>query len=72
VGLAGVLFGLGLLVWPAYRGWSVLLLAPTAALAAASAGEHLLARWTQTFMGSAAQFVGQFFSLFLLARCSAS
>ena len=58
MGLAGVLFGLGLLVWLAYRGWSVLLLAPSAALlATAFAGEHLLARWTQTFMGSAAQFV---------------
>jgi len=67
VGLAGVLLGLGLLVWLAYRGWSVLLLAPLAALvAAAFAGEPLLARWTQTFMGSAAQFVAQFFPLFLL------
>jgi H+/gluconate symporter-like permease len=67
VGLAGVLLGLGLLVWLAYRGWSVLLLAPLAALvAAALAGEPLLASWTQTFMGSAAQFVAQFFPLFLL------
>ena len=67
MGLAGVLLGLGLLVWLAYRGWSVLLLAPLAALvAAAFAGEPLLARWTQTFMGSAAQFVAQFFPLFLL------
>jgi H+/gluconate symporter-like permease len=67
VGLAGVLLGLGLLVWLAYRGWSVLLLAPLAALVAAGfAGEPLLARWTQTFMGSAAQFVAQFFPLFLL------
>jgi H+/gluconate symporter-like permease len=67
MGLAGVLLGLGLLVWLAYRGWSVLLLAPLAALvAAAFAGEPLLPRWTQTFMGSAAQFVAQFFPLFLL------
>jgi hypothetical protein len=67
MGLAGVLLGLGLLVWLAYRGWSVLLLAPLAALvAAAFAGEPLLASWTQTFMGSAAQFVAQFFPLFLL------
>jgi H+/gluconate symporter-like permease len=67
VGLAGVLLGLGLLVWLAYRGWSVLLLAPLAAVvAAAFAGEPLLASWTQTFMGSAAQFVAQFFPLFLL------
>ena len=58
---------LALLVWLAFRGWSVLLLAPAAALlAAAFAGEPLLAHWTQTFMGSAAQFLAQFFPLFLL------
>jgi H+/gluconate symporter-like permease len=40
---------------------------PAAALAAAAvAGEPLLATWTQTFMGSAAQFVAQFFPIFLL------
>jgi hypothetical protein len=71
VSLAGVLLGLGLLVWLAYRGWSVLLLAPLAALvAAAFAGERLLASWTQTFMGSATQFVAQFFPLFLLGALS--
>ncbi|MFO1087388.1 MAG: GntP family permease [Reyranellaceae bacterium] len=65
--LAGILLGLALLVWFAYRGWSVLLLAPAAALlAVAFAGEPLLAHWTQTFMGGAAQFLGQFFPLFLM------
>jgi len=67
MGLAGILLGLALLVWLAFRGWSVLLLAPMAALvAAAFSGEPLLAHWTQTFMGSAARFVAQFFPLFLL------
>lgn len=67
MGLAGILLGLTLLVWLAYRGWSILLLAPAAALlAAALAGEPLLAHWTQTFMGSAAQFLAQFFPLFLM------
>jgi H+/gluconate symporter-like permease len=67
VGLIGILAGLALLVGLAFRGWSVLLLAPAAALvAAAFAGEPLLAHWTQTFMGSAARFVAQFFPLFLL------
>ena len=67
MGLAGILLGLGLLVALAYRGWSVLLLAPAAALvAAAFAGEPLLAHWTQTFMVSASGFVAQFFPLFLL------
>src|ERR687891_620331 len=67
MGLLGILLGLSLLIALAFRGWSVLLLAPAAALiAAAFDGEPLLAHWTQTFMGSAARFVGQFFPLFLL------
>ncbi len=67
MGLVGILIALGLLVWFAFRGWSVLLLAPAAALiAAAFAREPLLAHWTQTFMGSAAQFLAQFFPIFLL------
>lgn len=67
MGLIGILFGLALLIWLALRGWSVLLLAPAAALlAAAFAGEPLLASWTQTFMSSAATFLAQFFPLFLL------
>src|ERR1700727_1743305 len=67
MGLVGILIALGLLIWLAYRGWSILLLAPAAAiLAAALAGEPLLAHSTQTFMASAAQFVMQFFPIFLL------
>ena len=67
MGLFGILLGLGLLVALAFRGWSVLLLAPAAALiAAAFSGEPLLAHWTQTFMGAAAGFLAQFFPLFLL------
>ena len=67
MGLIGILLGLVLLIWLALRGWSVLLLAPAAALlAAAFAGEPLLASWTQTFMSSAATFLAQFFPLFLL------
>jgi len=67
MGLLGILLGLGVLVWLSFRGWSILLLAPIAALiASAAAGEPLLAHWTQTFMGSAAGFLAQFFPLFLL------
>src|SRR5262247_545699 len=67
LGLIGILAGLGLLIWLAFRGWSVLLLAPAAALvAAAAAREPLLAHWTQTFMGGAAGFIAKFFPLFLL------
>src|SRR6516162_1148604 len=65
--LAGILVSLALLVLLAYRGWSVLLLAPAAAaLAAGLAGQPVLAHWTQTFMESAARFVAQFFPIFLL------
>ena len=67
MGLLGILVGLGVLVWLSFRGWSVLVLAPVAALIVAlSAGEPLLANWTVTFMGSAAGFILQFFPLFLL------
>jgi H+/gluconate symporter-like permease len=67
MGLLGILLGLGLLVWLAFRGWSVLGLAPVAALIAAGfSGDPLLANWTQTFMRSAAGFIAQFFPLFLL------
>jgi H+/gluconate symporter-like permease len=67
VGLLGILVGLGLLIWLAFKGWSVLLLAPLAAIAAAAfSREPLLAHWTQTFMRSAAGFFAQFFPLFLL------
>src|SRR5262245_9606010 len=67
MGLLGILLGLALLIALAFRGWTILLLAPIAALiAAAFAGEPLLASWTQTFMTSAAGFIAQFFPLFLL------
>jgi len=67
LGLIGIVIGLGLLIWLAYRGWSVLILSPIAAMVTALfSGEPLLAHWTQTFMGSAATFLGQFFPLFLL------
>jgi H+/gluconate symporter-like permease len=67
MGLAGILIGLGALVWLSFRGWSVLVLAPAAAMVVAiAAGEPLLANWTITFMEAAAGFIFQFFPLFLL------
>src|ERR1700760_3658519 len=67
MGLLGILVGLGLLIALAYRGWSVLLLAPAAAIvAAAFGGQPLLASWTQIFMTSASGFLAQFFPIFLL------
>src|SRR5262245_31049762 len=67
MGLLGIFIGLALLMWLAYRGWSVLLVSPVAALiAAVFSGEPLLAHWTQTFMVGAARFVTQWFPTFLL------
>ncbi len=65
--LLGILICLVLLMWLAFQGWSVLILAPAAAMIVAlSANEPVLAHWTQTFMGGAARFIAQFFPIFLL------
>jgi H+/gluconate symporter-like permease len=67
MGLLGMLLGLALMMWLAYRGWSVLIAAPAAALlAAAISGEPLLAHWTQTFMSGTASFVMRWLPMFLL------
>lgn len=67
MGILGIALGLALLMILSFRGWSILLLAPAAAMIAALfAGEPLLAHWTQTFMGGTAKFLAQFYPLFLL------
>src|SRR5271166_2004367 len=67
VQLLGILIALGLLIFLAFRGYTLLLAAPAAALvAAAFSGEPLLAKWTLTFMTGAAGFIGNLFPLFLL------
>ena len=74
MGLLGILVALGLLIWLAFRGWSVLLLAPAAALVAAASraraaagaldadlhGQRARASWPSSFRCSCS------------ARCSAS
>ena len=71
--IVGILIALGLMVWLAYRGWSILLLAPLCALIASLlARQPLLANWTQTFMSNAAGFIAQFFPIFLLGALLAS
>jgi H+/gluconate symporter-like permease len=58
IGFLGILAGLCLLIWLAYRSWSVLLLAPaTALLAALLAGEPLLAHWTSGSVSTIANFM---------------
>ncbi len=67
MGLLGILIGLAGLIYFAFRGSSILILAPIAGLiAAAFSGQPLLASWTQIFMSNAAEFIAQFFPLFLL------
>jgi H+/gluconate symporter-like permease len=71
--VVGILIALGLLVWLAYRGWSILLLAPLCALIAALlAGQPLLANWTQTFMRTLPALSHSFSRSFSSVRCSAS
>ena len=67
MGLVAILVGLGLLIWLAYRGVSVLIVAPAAALLVALiSGQPVLASWTETFMPGAARFMAQWFPMFLL------
>ena len=66
--IAGILLSLVLLMWLAYRGISVLILAPLMALLAVvlSPEAPLLASYTQVFMKALGGFVALFFPLFLL------
>jgi H+/gluconate symporter-like permease len=68
IGLAGILLSLVLMIVLAYRGVSVLLLAPATALLAAlfSPDAPLFATYTQVFMKALGGFVIAFFPLFLL------
>lgn len=68
IGIGGVVLALTLLILLAYRGLTVLLLAPAMATLAAvfDGGMPLLATYTQIFMRSAGDFIARFFPLFLL------
>ena len=67
MGLLGILVGLAGLVFLSFRGWTILVVSPLAALIAAlAAGEPLLAHLTLTYMPAAAGFVAQFMLIFLL------
>ena len=69
MGTLGILLSLALLMYLAYRGISVLLLAPLLALLAVlMSGEAamLLPTYTQVFMKAMGGYVIQFFPLFLL------
>ncbi len=68
IGILGIVLSLGLLILLAFRGLTVLLVAPAMAVLAAAfdGGMPLLATYTQIFMRAAADFIAQFFPLFLL------
>jgi H+/gluconate symporter-like permease len=68
IGLAGVILSLVLLMYLAYRGINVLVLAPLMALLAVLAQGDLpiLGTYTQVFMSALGRYMVQFFPLFLL------
>jgi H+/gluconate symporter-like permease len=68
IGVLGILMSLGLLMWLAYRGITVLVLAPLLSLLAVLIGGDLplLAVYTQIFMTALGGFVIKYFPLFLL------
>lgn len=73
IGVIGIVISLLLLMYLAYRGWSVIILAPVLALLAAAFGllatggeVHLLATYTEGFMVSLAGYVKAYFPIFLL------
>lgn len=68
LGIAGILASLTLLMLLAYRGASVIVLAPVCLLLAVAAdpGTPLLAGYTQVFMPGVGRFIAQYFPLFLL------
>jgi H+/gluconate symporter-like permease len=68
LGIAVILITLALLIYLAYRGISLLILAPALATFAvvASLEGRVLASYTQIFMGSTAEFIALYFPVFLL------
>lgn len=68
IGISAIAIALLLLMFLAYRGLSLLILAPALAalVALVSVDTPLLASYTQVFMGAAGDFIVRFFPLFLL------
>lgn len=69
ISLLGIIISLGLLMYLAYRGFSVILLAPVLAMLAvllSGMGGQMLGIYTQVFMKGLGGYVVSFFPLFLL------
>ena len=66
--LLGIIFALGLLIYLAYKGLSVIIISPLLALVAASfsPGLHPMEIFTETYMKGTVGFILSFFPLFLL------
>lgn len=66
LGLIGIVLSLALLITLAYRGMSIIIAAPLCALVAVLfSGAPVLVNYTDTFMPALANFVAQYFPLFL-------
>jgi H+/gluconate symporter-like permease len=69
LGIIGIIISLGLLMYLAYRGISVLILAPVLAILAVlfqGGAPHILANYTEVFMVSFAAYAKTYFPVFLL------
>lgn len=67
IGVIGIVLSLGLLMYLAYRGITVLILAPILALvAAAFSGMPIMATFTHVFMPNLANYLKVYFPIFLL------
>ncbi|MDZ5077478.1 GntP family permease [Nesterenkonia sp. HG001] len=66
LGLVGILVSLVLLITLAYRGVTIVVAAPISALVAmVFSGAPILANYTEIFMPALANFIGQYFPMFL-------
>jgi len=72
VGLLGILIGLGVLIWLAFKGWSVLLLAPIAAMIAALFSSEPCSPLDPDLYAQRRRVFGAILPLFLLGALSAS
>jgi len=65
--MIGIMIGLLLLVFLAYKGYSIIWVAPVSALVvAAIGGLELLPAYTETYMTGLVNFVGSYFPMFML------
>ena len=71
--IAGIIISLALLIFLAYKGWCVIAIAPLVALLAVVISAiaygndpHILANYTEIFMGAVATYIKNYFPIFLL------